>query len=172
MARRARERAETVKIAVRDTGPGIATEDMPRLFKEFSQLDTTSTREYEGTGLGLALARSLAEQLGGRVGVESVLGEGSEFWVEFTRTDAGESQPDLESTPKEWLIDPIALANQPSETTSSPQGPADGGSCWSSTTSRIFARWCASSCTRMGSEHSRRPTDNGHWSWLEPIDPT
>ena len=118
--------AETVKIAVRDTGPGIATEDMPRLFKEFSQLDTTSTREYEGTGLGLALARSLAEQLGGRVGVESVLGEGSEFWVEFTRTDAGERQPDLESTPKEWLIDPIALANQPSETTSTPQGPADG----------------------------------------------
>ena len=122
----ARADSETVRISVHDTGPGISAEDMPRLFKEFSQLDATSTREYEGTGLGLALARSLADQLGGRVGVESALGDGSEFWVEFARTAAGEAQPDLESKPKEWLIDPVALTNRPLEVSSTPQGPTGG----------------------------------------------
>jgi len=67
------------EIAVSDTGIGIAAEDLGRLFTEFQQLDAGPARQQEGTGLGLALTRRLAELHGGQVGVESVLGEGSTF---------------------------------------------------------------------------------------------
>ncbi len=67
------------RLDVEDTGIGISQEDLGRLFVEFQQLDATSAKKYQGTGLGLALTRRVIEAQGGRVEVRSTLGEGSVF---------------------------------------------------------------------------------------------
>ena len=69
----------SIAIAVKDTGIGIKEEDLERLFTAFEQLDTTTTRRFEGTGLGLYLSRSLTELIGGDLGVNSTFGSGSIF---------------------------------------------------------------------------------------------
>ena len=74
----AKENGE-VRIAVRDTGPGISPDDQARIFEEFQQARDTNGERPEGTGLGLALSRSLVELHGGRIWVESEPGKGSTF---------------------------------------------------------------------------------------------
>jgi signal transduction histidine kinase len=75
-------------LQVRDHGIGIRAEDLPRLFREFVQLDSGDARRYGGTGLGLALTRKLVELQGGTIRVESTLGSGSLFSVELPRGPA------------------------------------------------------------------------------------
>jgi len=74
------EEGDFIEVSVEDSGIGIKREDMPKLFKEFSQLDSPYTKEYEGTGLGLALTKRLVELHGGQVGVESEIDKGSRFF--------------------------------------------------------------------------------------------
>jgi signal transduction histidine kinase len=67
------------QLAVADTGPGIAPKDQERIFEEFQQVDSSSTRRKGGTGLGLAISKKIVEMHGGRIWVESELGRGSTF---------------------------------------------------------------------------------------------
>ena len=78
--------ADRVRINVSDTGRGIPTEMMSRLFVPFDRLGADQS-EVEGTGLGLALSQRLTEAMGGTLGVESVVGRGSTFWVELPLTE-------------------------------------------------------------------------------------
>jgi signal transduction histidine kinase len=71
---------DVVWVSVADTGIGIAPEDMPKLFGEFSQVDSSASRQAQGTGLGLALSKKLVEMHGGTIGAESLPGRGSTFW--------------------------------------------------------------------------------------------
>lgn len=78
---------DTVAITVWDTGIGIAPEDLDRIFQPFEQVDSSLARRHEGTGLGLALSRRLAEAQGGTLTVESTIGAGSRFTARFPRSD-------------------------------------------------------------------------------------
>lgn len=79
----AEPRDNSVRLSVRDTGIGIPPERLPELFQPFHQLDGTSTRQYGGTGLGLALVKRILDAHGSQARVESKPGEGSTFWFDL-----------------------------------------------------------------------------------------
>lgn len=70
----------TLRFLVSDSGIGIAADKLEKIFEPFTQGDSSSTRNYGGTGLGLTISRQMAELMGGTIGVESVKGEGTTFW--------------------------------------------------------------------------------------------
>ncbi|MGL6112878.1 MAG: PAS domain S-box protein [Rubrivivax sp.] len=88
--------AQRVRFEVHDTGPGIDTDTQQRLFRPFTQADESTTRRFGGTGLGLSICREVATLMGGEVGVDSRLGEGSCFWAELPlpATQAAAPGPD------------------------------------------------------------------------------
>jgi signal transduction histidine kinase len=75
------DHAHFLEICVSDNGIGISREDMTKLFQAFSQIDSSLARKFEGTGLGLAMVKLLAELHGGSVAVASAVGQGTRFAV-------------------------------------------------------------------------------------------
>ena len=75
--------ATEVTISVADTGAGISPEDLPHVFERFWRADKVRSREAGGTGLGLTIARQIAEQHGAHLGVQSEIGRGSTFGIRF-----------------------------------------------------------------------------------------
>ncbi|MCK5517260.1 MAG: cache domain-containing protein, partial [Desulfobulbaceae bacterium] len=83
-----------LQFIVKDTGIGIPADRMDRLFKTFSQVDSSTTRKYGGTGLGLVISRRLSEMMGGSIKVKSIEGEGSTFSLSIQALSAVIEQPE------------------------------------------------------------------------------
>ena len=98
-----------VKFSVKDTGAGIPKDKQDQIFDSFTQGDSSTTRRYGGTGLGLAICRQLAELMGGEVGVESELGNGSLFWATIPFKKAVQTNNGNEAQPKEISKKSISL---------------------------------------------------------------
>ncbi len=98
----------TLRVDVNDTGIGIPHDSVERVFEEFQQADSSTTREYGGTGLGLSISRSLARLLGGDLTACSIQGEGSTFSlsipIQFNETPAAEPQPPV----REEVVDTLS----------------------------------------------------------------
>jgi signal transduction histidine kinase/DNA-binding response OmpR family regulator len=88
--------SDAIRLAVADTGIGMAPEVASKLFQPFRQADSTTSRRYGGTGLGLAIVKQLAEMMGGQVELKSVLGEGSTFaaTVHLESVEGAPARPD------------------------------------------------------------------------------
>lgn len=85
--------APLLRAEVQDSGIGIDTDALTRLFKPFQQADNSTTRRFGGTGLGLAISRRIVELMGGRIGVDSQPGRGSTFWLEIPLEQQATASP-------------------------------------------------------------------------------
>lgn len=104
---------QRVRISVTDTGAGLPPDKLAQLFQPFNRLGQESSGE-EGTGIGLVMTKRLVELMGGVIGVDSVVGQGSVFWVEWTRAE--NPQPDESAGPGD--ADPVPpLPHDPSQRT-------------------------------------------------------
>jgi CheY-like chemotaxis protein len=109
LARETRQDATWVRLrfTVTDTGIGIPADKIDYLFQPFSQVDASNTRRFGGTGLGLSIVRSLAERMGGTVGVESTENRGARFWFEIEVEAVGHAR-EMRAVPRvaeETLVD-------------------------------------------------------------------
>ncbi len=107
------ENPESVHLlfSVVDTGIGIAPQNQSKLFKPFSQVDSTTTRQYGGTGLGLAICQQLVSLMQGEIGVESQEGEGSNFWFKIPFLKQKNPISKLAAPPELWGLSLLVVAD-------------------------------------------------------------
>ncbi|KAB8027383.1 ATP-binding protein [Fluviispira multicolorata] len=91
-AKKIEDKKFKIEITVEDSGFGISKDAQHKLFKEFSQVDASSTRKFGGSGLGLAICKGLCEKMGGTIWVESDIGKGSKFIFNFIATQSDNSE--------------------------------------------------------------------------------
>ncbi|MEB3274301.1 MAG: response regulator [Prochlorothrix sp.] len=103
----------SLRVTVSDTGIGIAADAIGSLFESFVQVDSALSRQYSGTGLGLALVKKIVELHGGQVGVQSRLGEGSQFWFDLPYRGAEvPTVPGISPSPApSSAVSPLAIAS-------------------------------------------------------------
>lgn len=112
--------ARTLAIVVSDTGPGVPPEQIPLIFKEFTQLDSSRSRRYEGAGMGLAIVSGLVALFGGTVGTDSRVGEGTTFTVTLpvapvealAAAGAGRVADDAPRRPRVLVVDDNPLVRE------------------------------------------------------------
>jgi signal transduction histidine kinase len=104
-----KDTADQIVVSVHDTGIGMKPEDLPKLFREFEQIDGSYTRRYQGTGLGLALCRRFVEMHGGRIWAESQFGTGSTFTFTIPREPRLIADPVSEPPPPPPGLDTMDL---------------------------------------------------------------
>ncbi|MEX2401222.1 MAG: two-component regulator propeller domain-containing protein [Rhodothermales bacterium] len=131
-----RQLDDDAEITVRDTGEGVAAEDVPRVFDRFYQVEYSSTRQHQGTGIGLSLTKELVELHGGTITLESERGFGSTFTVRLPllRTAADDGGADDTADPAEVSFreqpngehdDPVPVVEETREADGRPQGEVE-----------------------------------------------
>jgi signal transduction histidine kinase len=131
--------AGELRVQVEDTGIGIAHDDLPKLFKRFSQVDAATNRRYEGTGIGLALAKEIVELHGGRIGVESEPGRGTTMTftipLRIEAPEGAENPAEATGEPVDWTRElhaaaehhqSVGVAGEPEALSSQSLSPANG----------------------------------------------
>lgn len=103
------EDASDIKFSIMDTGSGIPTNQIRKLFERFSQVDGTTTRQHGGSGLGLAICKELTESMGGSIGVKTNPDEGSEFWFSLPLEDASFTELESPQGVIETLYEPARI---------------------------------------------------------------
>ena len=101
-------------ISVRDSGIGLSAEQINSLFSEFTQADSSTTRKYGGTGLGLWISKKLIDKMKGKIGVKSKFGDGADFIIELTlevsqQTEFAEKNIKLSQKPQDYIQSPINI---------------------------------------------------------------
>ena len=116
-------------INVKDTGIGISPEDLPKVFDRFYQTDASTARKWEGTGIGLSLAKDLVELMGGNISVKSDLGQGAVFTILFLiRQEAKQSDQPSPNTPLQKQAPVIGLPANAQEQSEQPFNTSDENS--------------------------------------------